>query len=220
MKNKALELSLKSKDEEIRNFKEELKILECKNHELKTNKKGLKLELKQKQRRFDSLSAESPELANKICKQQGYAITSDCGKQPIIKMEPNDSCSNIRTVNTGNFMCLHCYLRWLKTVPKSEDLTLSANPADKIKLFSSQSELENHYVNYHNMNIIHQFDGFIYASDIIYNCTEPDSKNGTCRFKSDSKQSYENHRKLDHAKIQLLTTREIYELRKYFPNFI
>ena len=73
LKNEELESSLKSKDEAIRNLKEELQILENKNHELKTNKKGLKLELKQKQRHFDSLSAESPELANKICKQQGYA---------------------------------------------------------------------------------------------------------------------------------------------------
>ena len=72
-KNGELELSLKSKDETIRNLNEELKILEYKNLELENNKKGLELEIRKRKRQFDSLSTESPEIANKICKQQGYA---------------------------------------------------------------------------------------------------------------------------------------------------
>ena len=210
-KNGELESSLKSKDETIRNLNEELKILEYKNLELENNKKGLELEIRKRKRQFDSLSTESPEIANKICKQQGYAITSDSKKQCIIKMEPNDFCSDIKPVN--NFMCRICYyFEWLQTVPKTEDLNLSANPADTIKTFSSQSELHNHFLIDHETQTFWPMDGSIYA------CTESDSKNGTCRFRSNSKQAYEQHLSIDHAKIQLLTKREIYELRKIFPN--
>ena len=217
-KNGELDLSLKENEETIRNLKEELKILEYKNLELETNKKGLTLQLKQKKRHFDSLSAESPELAKKICKQQGYAVTSDCPGQPIIKMEPDEIHPDTKD-SIKNFTCRYCYADWLATIPFSGRVTSDTHPfQDKIKTCSSRSELEDHIW----MN--HMIDECTGSLNVLkweengstYICKEPDSKNGSCSFKTNSQDQYNAHLKLDHAKIHSLkSVVKVYSIRKY-----
>lgn len=205
---------IKTRNSEL---KEDLKILELKNDGLEhakkglqSDKKGLELELKQIKRQFESLSKESPEIASKICKQQGYAITSS---QPVIpiKSEPTEFCSATYSIN--NFMCRICYYSWLCEVPKSGFRI----PTDEIKTFSSQSELEDHFSNDHD----HDRKSFLklWQKGSIYICKEPDSKNGTCGFKSNSEREYDTHLKVDHAKIQFLDKNQIYELRYHLSQY-
>ena len=197
-----------------------LKAMESKNGELELSLKSNDetLQLKQKKRHFDSLSAESPELAKKICKQQDHAIRSDCPGQPIIKMEPDeippDTTNSIKT-----FTCRYCYADCLATIPFSGRITSDTHPfQDKIKTCSSQSELEDH------IWMDHKYDECIGSLNFLkweekgstYICKEPDSKYGTCSFKSNSQDQYKAHLKVDHMKIQLFKgIVQIYSLRKY-----
>ena len=218
-KNDELEVLLKTNKETIDNLKEELKILEHKNDglehakkALEHDKKGLELTLKQKKRQFESLSKESPEIASKICKQQGYAITSGSQSRPVIKMEPGEFNMDIKN-SSKNFMCRDCYSDWLSKIPKSGDLTLVPKPLDQIKTFSSQTDLEDHILVDHiigRKNILK-----CWQEGSTYICTEPDSKNGTCGFKSNSQHQYNMHVKVDHAQIRSFNIYEIYGLKSY-----
>ena len=212
----------KFNDIKIRNseLKEDLKILELKNDGLEhakkglqSDKKGLELELKQIKRQFESLSKESPEIANKICKQQGYAITSGYEGKPIIKMEPGETPMDKKN-SSKNFMCRDCYSDWLSKIPKSGDLTMAPNPIKEIKSFSSQSDLKAHILNDHiSANVLK-----CWQEGSKYICQEPDSKNGTCSFRSNSEHQYNMHLKVDHAKIQFINIYQIYGLKSYLFN--
>ena len=206
-KLKALESRNHELESSLKTSRENFEILQNQHEGLKRSKTALELELKQKKRQFESLSTESPEIATKICKQQGYAITSS---QPVIKSEPKDFCSNAYSIN--NFMCRVCYWVWLSEVPKSG----FRNPTEEIKTFSSQSELEYHFLNDHNVdrNTFLKY----WQQGSTYICKEPDSKNGICEFKSNSEQAYDAHLNFDHAKIQFFDNNQIYELR-YLSNY-
>ena len=201
-KLKALESRNNELESSLKTSRENFEILQNQHEGLKRSKTALELELKQKKRQFESLSTESPEIATKICKQQGYAITAS---QPVIKSEPKDFCSNSYSIN--NFMCRVCYLGWLSEVPKSG----FRNPMEEIKTFSSQSDLEGHFLNDHNVdrNTFLKY----WQQGSTYICKEPDSKNGICEFKSNSERAYDAHLKFDHAKIHFLDNNQIYELR-------
>ena len=205
--------------ETVDDLTEALKILENKNHGLEHakrgleyDKKGLELTLKQNKRQFESLSKESPEIASKICKQQGYAITSDCQSTSFVKTEPGEKVLETKHINK-NFMCRDCYSDWLSKIPKSGDLTMVPNPVDEIKTFSSQSDLEAHILVDHTTGREKILK--CWQDGSTYTCTEPDSKNGTCSFKSNSEDQYRMHLKVDHARIRRANIYEIYGLKSY-----
>ena len=215
-RNSKLESRLASNKETIHNLKEQVKILEHENHGLEHakkglehDKKGLELSLKQKKRQFESLSKESPEIANKICKQQGYAITSDGQGKPTMKLEPGEILDTKHS--SKNFMCRDCYSGWLSKIPESGDLTMVPNPVDEIKTFSSQSDLEAHILVDHTTGREKILK--CWQDGSTYTCAEPDSKNGTCSFKSNSKHQYRMHLKVDHANIHRASIYEIYDLK-------
>ena len=209
-KIKALESRNGELESSLKTSKEDFEILQNQHEGIKRSKRALELQLQQKKRHFESLSTESPEIASKICEQQGYAITSS---EPAIqvKSEPTDFCSATYSIN--NFMCRVCYYSWLCEVPKSGFRI----PTEEIKTFSSQSELEDHFSNDHD----HDRNSFLklWQKGSIYICKEPDSKNGTCGFKSNSEVEYDAHLKVDHAKIQLLDKNQIYELRYHLSQY-
>ena len=208
---------IKTKNSELM---EDLKILELKNDGLEhakkglqSDKKGLELELKQIKRQFESLSKESPEIASKICKKQGYAITSGNEGKPLIKMEPGEITMDTK-ISSRNFMCRDCYSGWLSKIPKSGDLTMAPNPLEEIKMFSSQSDLKAHILTDHiSANVLK-----CWQEGSTYICQEPDLKNGTCSFRTNSEHQYNMHLKVDHAKVQFINIYQIYGLKSYLFN--
>ena len=208
---------IKTKNSELQ---EDLKILELKNDGLEHAKKGLQsdnkrleLELKQIKRQFESLSRENPEIASKICKKQGYAITSEYEGKPVIKIEPGEITLDTKNSNK-NFMCRDCYSDWLSKIPKSGDLAMAPNPIKEIQIFSSESDLKAHILTEHiSANVLK-----CWQEGSTFICQEPDSKNGTCSFKSNSEHQYKMHLKVDHARIQFINIYQIYGLKSYLFN--